>query len=255
MLVDDQHKKSQRFEELNGVLIQKGYPENVINKGIKNAMLLDRETLLQPRKQSTEPVITFVTNYNPNNDPRLNSFVQTNFHNMKHAEGTSDVFKNKKLIIARSQPPNMKSLLTRAKFSSSPPNHRVYRCSERCVSCKNIKEGMEHTFRSVNQTFQVKSDFTCTTRNIIYVLICDNCQQDYIGQSSLEIRFRISVHKQQIKDESLRKLNVSKHVHSCGNSQFKIFPFYKLKTEDGMERRKKEEYFIKKFQPTLNRDL
>ena len=175
---------------------------------------------------------------------------------MLHSKTTKDIFKNHKLVIANKQSPNMKSLLTRAKFTSEMGVNRVYKCSSKCVSCKNIKEGDEHLFKSVQQRFRVKSNFTCTTKNIIYVIICGNpeCREEYIGQSSLEIRFRISVHKQQVKDKELRKLYVSKHIFECGKGQFEIFPFYKMYSNNEMERIKKEEYFINKYKPTLNRN-
>ena len=257
MLVDDSSIRQVRFAELKDTLLNKGYPAQVIDIGIKKAQSLDRNNLLDSRKNDKELAITFVTEYNPNSDRRLKPFIKSTYANMQQSTETREVFKDTKLTFAYKQPPNMKGLLTKAAFTEQDKsdNEKVYKCSPKCQSCKFLQEGNTHVFTGTKYEFKIKNSFTCTTRNVIYVMICGNCDKDYIGQSSLEIRFRIAVHKQQIKDPGLRKLHVSKHIFECGKGNFRIFPFFKMFTNDQQERLNKEEYFIQKFKPALNRDL
>ena len=55
------------------------------------------------------------------------------------------------------------------------------------------------------------------------------------------------------RERENRKLFVSKHLSQCGIS-FKTVPFFLMNTEDEISRKLKEDEFIFKFQPTLNRD-
>ena len=78
------------------------------------------------------------------------------------------------------------------------------------------------------------------------------CNAQYIGETGNELKTRMTVHRQQIKNAHLRHLKVSKHMFECGSS-FKVFPFYKLNSNAStIERRLKEQYFINVFKPTLN---
>ena len=94
----------------------------------------------------------------------------------------------------------------------------------------------------------------CTVRNVLYVLICNGCQEFYIGQTADKLRNRKTVHEQQIRDPSTSQMPVSKHIDNCCKTQpkFSIFPFYKFQTDDVSARLAKERYFIDVFSPKLN---
>ena len=89
----------------------------------------------------------------------------------------------------------------------------------------------------------------CRSDNVIYAMICDNCNEFYIGQTGNEHRKRMNVHRQQIRDSNLRILNVSKHIHSCFNSNFKIVPIlYKVFESSNNSREIKENILINKLE-------
>ena len=69
-----------------------------------------------------------------------------------------------------------------------------------------------------------------------------------------KLRDRRTVHAQQIRDASTRKLPVSAHLDNCSQTdpKFIMFPFFKLKTENSLARLGKEHYFIRCIKPFLN---
>ena len=73
----------------------------------------------------------------------------------------------------------------------------------------------------------------------------------------MTIRYRITVHRQQIRDASTRKITLSEHIDMCAGyslPNFNIFPIYQCSestTED--QRINKEQQFIRKYGPRLNR--
>ena len=56
---------------------------------------------------------------------------------------------------------------------------------------------------------------TCNTMNLLYVLICNGCNSQYIGGTGNELKTRMTVHRQQIRDPKLRNLKVSKHIYNA----------------------------------------
>ena len=158
-----------------------------------------------------------------------------------------EVFKNKVFLKSKRQPPNLKRLLTKAKFTNNINNDcqcNVTKCNEpRCGLCKYIKEGPSIHFK--DKLFTVKDNMSCKAKNVIYVIQCRGCNEQYIGET-VNLRNRVTLHNQHIRHAELRKIPVSKHIADS------IFPFYQMKTDSIIKRKEKEKYFIRTFSPKLN---
>ena len=97
---------------------------------------------------------------------------------------------------------------------------------------------------------------TCEVKNVVYVMKCRGCDEEYIGETGNYLRRQVTVHNQQIRDPKTRMLFVSEHLSLCAhqmNPKFYIFPFYKTYLHSTSLRRAKENYFIKLLKPKLNR--
>ena len=98
----------------------------------------------------------------------------------------------------------------------------------------------------------VKND----VKNVVYVMKCGGCGEEYIGETGNLLRQRVTIHNQQIRDPKTRMLKVSEHIANCAhnlNPKYKIFPFYKMYSESTTLRRAKEKFFINTLKPKLNR--
>ena len=78
---------------------------------------------------------------------------------------------------------------------------RVSTCDEsRCDICKNymvLKD--EFTCPATGKTYKARSDLTCKSDNVVHLISCEKCKQQYVGsafESKLKPRFR--VHKRDI---------------------------------------------------------
>ena len=93
-----------------------------------------------------------------------------------------------------------------------------------------------------------------TSKNLIYVITCAGCGHSYIGETGDVLTKRVTVHKQQIREQYMRMLGVSKHIDECAvglTPQFTIFPFYKIFSPFESMRKNKERFFILKCKPVL----
>lgn len=79
------------------------------------------------------------------------------------------------------------------------------------------------------------------------------CGENYIGQKGTKLADCVRVHKQQIREPSVRNNPYSEHFDVCGRGRFEIFLFYKVRVESDQLRLAKGQYFINKFKRKLNR--
>jgi len=141
-IVTNSDTKELRFYELKQNLIARGYPINIIEKGIKKAQTQHREVQLNKLKSkpptNTGESIFFVQTYNPNN-PVLTTKVHNLIDNLQNQKPVSS-FKNKKVIKCFKQAPNLKKTLCKAAFNKNK-KVGIFKCKKpRCTLCNNIQE-------------------------------------------------------------------------------------------------------------------
>ena len=103
--------------------------------------------------------------------------------------------------------------------------------------------------------FKVHEDMTCEVINVIYVMKCRGCGEEYIGETGNFLPKRDTIHNQQIRDPRTRMLRFSGHIDECAshlNPKYYIFPFYKMYIENTTLRRAKKQLFINSLKPKLN---
>ncbi len=110
------------------------------------------------------------------------------------------IFSKFKFIKSKRQPQNLKKLLTKAKFEDSSITPEVKICSRpNCGLCKQLIEGNTFNFNS-GKTFTIFESMSCDVKNVIYVMRCNGCRKEYIGETGDFLRKRVTVHNQQIRD-------------------------------------------------------
>lgn len=243
----------QRFDELKTYLGKRKYPPKLVEDAIKKVKLLDRTNLLKkPEKSNEADIIPYVTTFNPYNPEIFSEISQ--YKRILHRNDTlHKIFKNKIFLKSKRQPPNLKRILTKAKFTSKMTEEfQVKKCKEpRCGLCKHLLEGTSISFK--DKTFKIKDNMTCKAKNVIYVIQCRGCNEQYIGETG-NLRNRVTLHNQHIRVPTLRKIPLSGHIADCSDREPKYYisPFYQMKTESIIKRKEKEKFFIRTFLPKLN---
>ena len=96
----------------------------------------------------------------------------------------------------------------------------MFNCSEkRCECCNYLLINDHYTVKNVQISFKLKKRFTCDKSNLIYVVICDTCKEEYIGETGegkTKLRDRVRVYHQHIKQPRLQQLKVEGHLRVCG---------------------------------------
>ena len=123
----------------------------------------------------------------------------------------------------------------------------------RCKTCPNILPTDSYYFTEVNYTYHIKGVFDCTATDIIYVISCKNtnCSLYYIGKT-VHLRNRMTQHRNCIPNPDFQNQKIYEHLASCGQGNFWVTPFYKMKRPGLLAHLTTEDYFIRKFKPSLN---
>ena len=65
------------------------------------------------------------------------------------------------------------------------------------------------------EEFYVHESMTCVVKNVVYVMKCRGCNEEYIDKTGNYLRRRVMVQNQQIRDPKTRMLFVSEHLSIC----------------------------------------
>ena len=101
-------------------------------------------------------------------------------------------------------------------------------------------------------TFNLKNRFTCDSFNFIYVVICDTCKEEYIGErgeGKTKLRDRVRVYHQLIRQPQYQQFKAEGHLRLC----IQIFPLLQMRSQDKYLRGNFETRFQQKFKTKLNK--
>ena len=112
-----------------------------------------------------------------------------------------------------------------------------------------------YAFKNTDVQFFLKSQISCDSRHVIYVVKCPTCKKEYKGETGigeLKLIARVRIYQQNIWQPQHNKLRTEKHLRTCNKGNFPIFAFLQLRTNDTDHRQEYKDYFIKKFKTKLN---
>ena len=195
-------------------------------------------------------LLTFVHFYDPSL-PQIFSEVSKLIYRIFSTQELKPIFGGVRIIDSLREPASLTRLLQHSRFddlSRGVNSTRVTRCGRRgCGSCKEILEVDELYFRNTGKNYKIKSKMDCTTRNLIYFMMCQSCGHSYIGETVTSFSVRMNGHRTGQQQE------VDIHLSRCGR-KFSTCPLFKVKEESKIARLVMEDIFIKMVKPELNKD-
>ena len=173
--------------------------------------------------------------------------------------------RDKKIVAARRQTRNLKSLLFKPRFDTSTQQtkgsvlpckkdtNRTITRGRPCMCCDHVQECTTFQFKNSNEPFELRYHFTCDSRNLLYALTCQGCGENYIGKTERELRNRCTDYRTAIQSKKFTQ-GVHEHISKCGNGQFVITPFLKIHdgSRDSQTILSYETLFIQRYRPRLN---
>ena len=152
---------------------------------------------------------------------------------------------------------NLKSHFTRTHKTTPPdcsnqPGFWSCRTDRRCASCRHYGK-FAPIIESTNtgETFLIRQHITCRTANVIYVITCVKCKQQYVGETSNCIRTRANQHRSDITTGNKNNPTV-RHFKACGLQHFQLTVVERVRRPDVETRRARESFWIERIRPAIN---
>ena len=184
-----------RTAQLTTYLLKRGYKRNFVTKQIQRAANIPRRLALQTKDVNKPTRVPFITTFNPSL-PHISNIIKKHYHLLLSSDRCKKVFPNLPVVAFR-RSPNLRDLLVSAKLSSNSTNPHPqlpsgsYRCGKNCATCPYISDGLtNYTFFSTGETRPIKSNLTCETKNLIYMIQCNRCNLQYIGETKRRLKDR-----------------------------------------------------------------
>ena len=117
------------------------------------------------------------------------------------------------------------------------PTFSVYRCNRRrCATCAVIQPLRFFRSSLTNRRYTVISacGFSCSTTNVIYLVSCAKCDQQYVGETKIKVSERLSGHRSSIKKHA--NTFIAKHFNLPGHTMddIKIQPIEHITQNPGV---------------------
>ena len=255
-IVTDPTRRDYRLQELESWLLKAGYKIGLIKSAANKFKNVDPSSLWEKVPQEANKLLVFVQTYNPRN-PQIYGDLVKNIDFLRTTEKYGSIFKDVKVIKSERQSSNLKSLLVHSNIAKKKDTGTKKCSKKKCGTCKYFCETKTTSFHRANnkfKTFKIKKPFDCSSRNLIYKITCNGCQEYYIGMTK-KLRSRVSGHKFCLFNSQSRIQQVHTHIHKCARYKkvpFSIVPFYKCRRDTNVVRLATESYFIRKLKPLLN---
>ena len=95
-------------------------------------------------------------------------------------------------------------------------------CSKQCVACIYSNSMTQFKCTSTGITYKIKNRIGCDDKNVIYLIQCKNCNEQYIGKTSGVVKLRLNKHRNSIGQSVT---SVAKHFELPGHSVRDFFAF------------------------------
>ena len=120
----------------------------------------------------------------------LSAIIDKNLSNLYMDKEVKKVFTPRPMV-SFCGAPKLNSYLVRAKLCPLEGTVRSYKCkSKRCQVCNNITETDSFTCNNDQTNFKINHRFDCKGRCLIYLITCNECLKQYVGQTVDEFRHR-----------------------------------------------------------------
>ncbi|XP_060556022.1 uncharacterized protein LOC132716717 [Ruditapes philippinarum] len=193
-------------KQLTENLIARGYPRKLIYEAIKKAKITDLDTNVDTKAQ--KEIIPLIITHNPL-ILRTNNIISKYTHLLEN-DPTLTMFNKYKICTVFRKPACLRNTLTKSDINPQMKPQGSHPCKRNCIACKHISSKSYVKIHSTGKYFHIKGTYDCNSSSLIYLITCNKCGIQYVGQTGNTIRERLYGHFADIKNANNYK-PVSRH--------------------------------------------
>ena len=115
----------------------------------------------------------------------------------------------------------MSSYLVRTKLYPEERTKGSFKCSsKRYEVCLNVNERSTFASTVTGETYIINHKFNCNDKCLVYLLTCNCCKKQYVGQTVDEFRFRWNNYKSNCRKHQRGETCMQQHLyeHFCSSN-------------------------------------
>ena len=207
-ICDSGEKFKHRNEEYKNCLVSKDYHPGLVDKQFQK---VEMTTRYNARKKNTKrkevSKVKFLTTFNPTL-PSIGGLIRKRINYLHSDEILKKVFPNNRFSVTYKRHKNLKEMVVPSLYPKPgiKSNRTIVSCNK-CDICKNFLI-TDSTFRCAvagkfrcavaGKTYFIKGNLSCDSCNVINLIICSNCREQYVG-SAVNFKLRFRIYKSDIK--------------------------------------------------------
>ena len=98
--------------------------------------------------------------------------------------------------------------------------------------------------KTVSKKFEIRVPFVCESKNLIYVVICSACKEEYIGQTQTMLKERWNTYRQHIRQPELQQIDVNGYIRTYRDGYCKIMPLFAIREDNKILTESYETYTV-----------
>ncbi|GFR81867.1 hypothetical protein ElyMa_004081700 [Elysia marginata] len=210
-LCQDDNDFREQCLRMRDFFVSCGYPLEVLDDACNRVSKISRTDALIPRPEQSSRRTKLIMTYHPHNLV-ARKIVLNNLSILQADPDAREVFDEPPLVVYR-RAKNIRDMLVRSRISASHDSGTRPCRRPRCKTCTYVSQSSEiNTPRGV---FTIADSFTCTSRNLIYAIVCKRCDMVYIGETGPNLATRFSEHLRDVQNGVHKP--VSLHFRSSGH--------------------------------------
>ena len=118
----------------------------------------------------------------------------------------------------------------------------------RCVYCSYVQTGNHAKSSASHYHHEITQNVNCTTSNVIYLITCQKCDAQYVGETDRKLKDRFAEHQGYVRNKILSKAT-GQHFNESGHRlrDMKVRILEQIQNKDPLFRKTREKMFINKF--------
>ena len=127
-----------------------------------------------------------------------------------------------------------------------------YPCGKNCLTCKYISDGQtSYTFHATGETRPITNHIDCNSKNVIYMIQCNHCSKQYIGETKRRLKDRFNEHCRPVDNpsNSSKPATVWEHFFTNDHSanDITLIPLELIKSNRDSVRKARKAYLIERL--------
>ena len=213
-------------QDIRQNLCSRGYPEQLVNSGVKRVAGMDRKKLLEgvtmkEGRQGVPLVVTYSSHL-----PNIGKIVREKRHLLTRSDRLNKTF-DSDVFVSYKRGINLRDILVHKKTKQleQPEDKFKGNCGKNCSVCK-VMYRQEERIRGPGMTSTCTYDRTigCKSRNVVYGIFCEVCEcVVYVGETGGTLYQRVQNHLSTIRCKR-NEMEVAAHFngegHQLSNAKF-----------------------------------